>query len=339
MEETHTDVSDQYHVIRENCGLVDYAGAGVFQVTGSDATEFLSRICSRNMDFLLEGQILPALLITDDGYLAAEVLVHCESRGFRVEAWPDSAAVVRERLTSAAADEPGVTVDDLSAATRVLALEGPRSPAIAQTMLSFRISSMAYPSFVAEMWEGVPLLISRTGVSGEYGFKFHVSSRSADLLADKLQAQGAVPVGRAALDICRMEMRFANLEREVGDRQETPFSVGLQWMVDFGHDFRGKEALLRNRAASTQESLVCWRANGEIEVPEPGTPLLASGTPIGRVRYALFSPGLDRVIGVADLEADIAVSGLTLALGADEAPVHTVSSPFVVATSLGVKIE
>ena len=294
MQQVYGDVSAEYNVIRHKSGLVDYAGAGVFRVSGAGATTFLSRICSRSMDFLLEGQILPALLINDEGYLSAEVLVHCEGNGFLVEVWPDRATAAGERLASAAAQEPDVTVVDLSADTRVLALEGPNSPVIAQTLLSLRVSSMAYPSFVVEQWNGAPLLVSRTGVSGEYGFKFHIAAEHGDRLAAALEEKGAVPVGREALDICRLEMRFANLEQEAADDRVTPFAVGLQWMVDFRHDFMGRDALLSLRQQEITESPVCFQAEADTEIPAPGTPLLASGTPIGRVRHAMYSPGCTR---------------------------------------------
>jgi aminomethyltransferase len=339
MQQVYGDVSAEYHVIRHESGLVDYAGAGVLRVSGAGATAFLSRICSRSVDFLLEGQILPALLISDEGYLSAEVLVHCEGSGFLIEVWPDRAVAARERLISAAAELPDVTVTDLSAGTRVLALEGPASPAIAQTLLSLRVSSMAYPSFVSEQWNGIPILVSRTGVSGEYGFKFHIAAEHGDQLAEALREKGAVPVGREALDICRLEMRFANLERESAGNPVTPFTVGLQWMVDFRHDFLGRDALLSLRQQDVTESPVCFQAEADTEIPVPGTPLLASGTEIGRVRHAMYSPGLRKVIGIADLESDLAVSGLDLALGGPQIPVRTVSSPFLVATSLGVRLE
>ncbi len=339
MEASYGDVTEEYQVVRQGCGLVDYAGTGVYRVSGPGAAEFLSRICSRSVDFLLEGQILSALLVDDDGALISDVLVHCEADGFRLEVWPDRTAAAGPWLSGAAGSAAGVTVDDISGQVHVYGLEGPRSPGIARTFLSFPISSMAYPSFVMETWQEQPILVSRTGVSGEYGFKFHVPVELAEALATALVERGAVRVGREALDICRMEMRFVNLERETPDGSATPFSVGLQWMVDFGHEFRGRESLLNRRQTDPGETLVCWQAQEETQVPTRGTPLLASGSAIGTVRHAVFSPGLNRVIGVAALDADLAASGLDLALGEPTVPVRTISAPFLVATSLNTPLE
>jgi len=337
MTHSQDELAAEYRVLRQECGLINHAGTAVLRVSGRGATGFLTRVSSRNVDFLLEGQILPALLINDDGDLVAEILVHCEGDTFRLEVARDRAVAAIERLRAAASASPQVTVEELGD-IRVIAVEGPRSPVVAQQFLSLQIASMAYPSFVNETWNGHPLLVSRTGVSGEYGFKFQVPADVADELAAALRAAGATPVSQDALDICRLEMRFPNLTHEAPEDSATPFTVGLQWMVDFGHDFPGRTALLNRVQSDPQEALVCWRASAETEVPSRGTPLLASGTTIGRVRHALYSPGLDCVIGVADVDAELAASGLELALGEPGVPVRTISSPFRVATSLGVKL-
>jgi aminomethyltransferase len=341
MTPSRDQLAEQYRVIRHECALVEHINTAVLQVSGSGATGFLSQVCSRSVEFLLEGQILPALLINENGDLVAEVLVHCEGSSFRIEVAHDRAAAAGDRLRATAEASPQVTVEDLGD-IKVIALEGPGSPAIAQKFLSLSVASMAYPSFVTETWHDHPLLISRTGVSGEYGFKFHARMGVADELAETLVAEGAHPVSQEALDICRLEMRFPNLTQEAPEESATPFTVGLQWMVDFGHDFPGRTALLNRVQNDQPDALVCWQTEADTDVPAPGTPLLAEGTAIGKVRHALYSPGLERVIGVADLDAELAASGLDLALGAlgePATPIRTISSPFRVATSLGLRLE
>lgn len=331
MTVTTPAVIEGYHLIRSGCALVDRSATTVVRVSGSDAAGLLSRVCSRSVDFLLEGQILSALLTTESGTLVAELLVHCLGSEFRLEVDAERATAVVELLRSAAGD--GTTVDTLDD-LRVLAIEGPESPAIAQQFVSLRVDSMAYPSFVVETFEGAPLLVSRTGVSGEYGFAFHVGEASAPALLAALERAGAVPVELDALEICRLEMRFPHLSSEAPEPDATPFSVGLQWMVDFAHDFPGKLALLNHGQNERTTAPVCWQADGVRDVPERGSTLVAGGSAVGRVRHALYSPGLDCVIGIADMPLDLAASGLELALPSGAAA-RTVSAPFRKATSLG----
>lgn len=337
MTTTEGRLAEQYRIIRRECALLAHEDTAVLRVSGSGATGVLSRACSRSVDFLLEGQILPALLISENGDLVAELLVHCEGAAFAIEVARDRAAAAIDLLRTGA--DADVSVEEVSD-VRVLALEGPLSPGVAQQFLSLQVASMAYPSFVRETWNGHTLLVSRTGVSGEYGFKFHVPAGAADALARALTAAGAQRVEQEALDVCRLEMRFPNLAYEAREESATPFTVGLQWMVDFGHDFPGRTALLNRVQNDPQEKLVCWKAAADTEIPAAGTPLRAADSTVGRVRHALYSPGLECVIGVADLDAACAASGLDLSLGdnGDGIPVRTISSPFRVATSLGTPL-
>ena len=264
MKPVYSDIATEYGALRGEVGLLDYAGAGLFRVAGPGAPAFLGTVSTRNVDFLLEGQISTALVLRDDGTIVAEVLIHCRGTDYLVEVWPAQRDAAAEHLAAAAAGRDNVTVDDLSESTRIFGLEGPASFRVAQKFLPFPIPSMAYRTFADAQWgDGVELLISRTGVSGEYGYKLHVPAAAADAVRDEILGAGAVEVGKDALDICRMEMRFANLEGESGDEPVTPFDLGLQWMVDFGQDFTGKESLLATFASGLERQPVCWVGDGD----------------------------------------------------------------------------
>src|SRR5207248_172402 len=140
--------------------------------TGS---RLLGRATSRGVDFLLEGQISTALLLREDGTVVAEVLVHCLGQEYLVEVWPAQAADAGTHLTAGGADD--VEITDVGPEARVFGIEGPESYKIAQHFLDFPVSSMAYRSFVRS---DRGILLSRTGVTGEYGFKLHVPVEHAD---------------------------------------------------------------------------------------------------------------------------------------------------------------
>jgi aminomethyltransferase len=341
MKNVYTDTGSEYQAVRGNCGLVDYEGIGLVRVTGQDASAFLGSVLTRSVDFLLEGQISSALVLTEQGTVLAEATVHCQGADYLVEIWPAQAKATVEHLVAAAAASPDATVTDVSGEYRVFGLEGPESPQLAQKLLPFPVSSMAYRSFVTAEHGGQELLVSRTGVSGEYGYKVHVPAAAADDVRSELIALGATEVGVDALNICRMEMRFANIEAESGGEPRTPFSFGLQWMVDFNHDFTGKDALQAAWEAGLDSAPVCWvAAEGVTDAPEHGAAVSVGGSQIGTVAHAVYSPKLERVIGTALVDSKVAASGLEYTIGsADGGTVRTVSAPFLVATSFGVPLE
>jgi aminomethyltransferase len=347
MKNVFTDTAEEYRTLRGTAGLVDYAGVGLIQVSGSNAAAFLGDVSSRNVDFLLEGQISAALVLDDAGAVVAEVLIHCRGTDYLVEIWPGQAERAREHILAAARSYDGAEAADLSDDFRVYGLEGPESPRLAQKFLQFPISSVAYRSFVSTDGfvstggqDGTSLLLSRTGVSGEYGYKLHVPVEAAEEVRAELIELGAREVGLDAIDVCRMEMRFPNLERESAGEEVTPFDLGLQWMVDFQHDFTGKDALLARWEGGPRRLPVCWvAAEGLTTPPEAGAPLAVEGTEVGRVAHAVWSPTLRRVIGTARVDPSVASSDIEYSLAGPAHPVSTISAPFLVATSFGVPLE
>jgi aminomethyltransferase len=326
---------EDYGVLRGATGLIDYPGVALLTVAGPQAAAFLGRVCTRGVDFLLEGQISSILLLADDGTVTAEALIHCRGTEYLVQVWPDQAAAARELFTAAAAEDPDITVTDAGGELATLGIEGPEAFKIIQKFLDFPVASMAYRSFATVEHGGTPLLISRTGVTGEYGYTLHVGVESAAGLRAELIALGAKEVGRAAVDVCRMETRFVNLEKEAGGAALTPFELGLQWMVDANQEFTGKAALFERWAAGTSRLPVCFETTGDI--PAPGTPITAGEAEVGAVAYAVFSPTLEKVVGVARVDRVVAASGLDLTVGG--ATAHTTSAPFLVATSFGIPLD
>jgi aminomethyltransferase len=339
MTQLDQDTVADYRALRTGTALVDYTGAGIIRIAGPAAPAFVGQVTTRNVDFLLEGQISTALLLDDDGSVVAEVLVQCHGAEYVVDVWPDQAEAALEHLTQAAAGNSEVTVTDESGQTRLIGIEGPESFKLAQRFTDFPVPSIAYRSFVGVDWSDVPMMLSRVGVSGEYGYKFQVPAEHGDALRTELLRLGARAVGREALDICRMELRFVNLEHE-GAGASTPFDLGLQWMVDFGHEFTGREKLLVRWREAVGSRPVCWSAGeGLADVPAGGTPLQVAGSTVGEITHAVWSPSMQRVIGTAMLADSVAVSGVEVALAGSGALVRTISAPFIRSTSLDTTLE
>lgn len=338
MKSVYTDTDEEYQALRGGTGLIDYEGAGLYTVSGHAAASFLGTVTTRAVDFLLDGQISAALMLREDGTIIAEALVHCRGQEYLLEVWPAQAEAAGAHLLASASGYPDVTITDVADRYRVFGLEGPDSFKIVQKFLEFPVASMAYRSFVDTDHGDMPLIVSRTGVTGEYGFKLYVPGDRASELHTEMIELGAREVGGDAIDICRLETRFANLERESVGEAVDPFELGLQWMVDFGRDFVGSQALrVRQHAPQTRQP-VCWQAaEGDTEVPLPGAELTLADGPVGVVTHAAFSPKLSRVIGTGRVDRAVAASGLEFVLGSSS--VRTVSAPFLVATSFGISME
>ncbi|MEU2717252.1 glycine cleavage T C-terminal barrel domain-containing protein [Streptomyces sp. NPDC007205] len=340
MKATCTTLAEEYTALRQATGLIHYEGAGLVKVTGLAAAAYLGRVGTRSVDFLLEGQSTSSLLLREDGTVIAEVLIHCLGGDYLVEIWPAQADSATAHLLAMADDSKDLQVEDVSAQHAVVALEGPASFKIAQKYLDFPVASLAYRSSTTTEWNGTAVTLSRTGLTGEYGYKFIVPAQVADALCAELRDLGAVPCGRDALDVCRMEVRFANLEQENTGDPVTPFDVGLQWMVDTGADFVGRAALEQLRDDEARRAPVCWVADADCAaVPASGTAIAVSDAEVGAVTHAVWSPSLERYIGTARVAPAVAASGQVFRLAGSEVAVRTVSAPFLTATSLDVPLD
>lgn len=320
-----------YDAIRQGSALIDWTGTVLLEVGGPGRSDLLRAHITRDLDFLLEGQSLQALILDEQGKVLSDVIVHGLEDTVLVQVWPCRAAdEIRRAFAVAAAELDDVTVVDRSEDFTVLGVEGPASFTIVDRFLDYPVSSMAYRAASTVSWEGHEVIVSRNGVTGEFGYLFLAPTTVAADLRSELISLGAVEAQGEAVDICRMEMRFPNVDAESGEDGASPFELGLQWMVDFHGGSRGTEAALSS--AEDTDLPVCWVIDDEsAQVPTVGAPVAVDGTTLGAVSHAVWSPTVGRPVGTARLRRDCAASGLALTVAG--APARTVSAPFLIATS------
>ena len=182
------------------------------------------------------------------------------------------------------------------------------------------------------------MLVSRTGVTGEYGYKLHVPVEQSAAVRNQLVAAGATPVGLAALRIARMEARFADLDTEVGTAPLTPFDLGIQWMVSFDdHEFVGRVGLLVTGSPTRPSARLLARGGpGRSRARCEG---LHRRRPGRRGRLRPHSPRLNAVIGTARLQVERRRRRSRVAGRERRVPGQTTSAPFLIPTSFGVTLE
>lgn len=325
----------EYARLRGDRGLVDWRGSGFVELSGSGALDLLDELCTRSAAFLLEERTLAALMLRENGSLIGEVLISCHGDSYTVEVHPAQRDAVWAHLSAHAAGREDVALADLSDQVAIFGVEGPRAQLSVQPFLDMAIGEIAYKSFTTAQWQGRPLVISRTGVTAEFGYRLRVAAEHGDELHARLVELGALPCGGDALDVCRLESRFANLEWDCPAADASPFEVALQWMVDFDRDFLGREALLRRWESGVVRHPVCFVA-GEDTAVRRGDRVLADGEVVGQVTHVRRSPGVGALIGLAHLDAELAAAGLDLLACGDhgDTGIRTCSAPFLVPRSI-----
>jgi aminomethyltransferase len=194
----------------------------------------------------------------------------------------------------------------------LLALQGPEAQRILQPLAETDLAAIRYYWFVEAIVAGVPVILSRTGYTGEDGFELYAAAGDAVHLWDALTRSGEVtPAGLGARDSLRLEMGMALYGHEIDDTT-TPLEANLGWIVKLKKgEFVGRDALVAQKAAGITRRLVGFTV-GERAFPRQGYPVYHAGVSSGLVCSGTVSPTLGIGIGTCYVPVDAANPGTAL---------------------------
>ena len=325
----------EHFAVRQAAGLFDVSHMGELRVTGPGALPLLQSLTPNDVSRLVPGRAQYSALTTDSGGFVDDIIVYRRGEESfllvtNAANTPKDLAWIRER-GGAAAD----AVEDLSDETALLALQGPRSPAILQTLTDLDLAAIRYYRFAEGRIAGVPGTVARMGYTGEDGFEIMVPAGEAERLARRLLEAGApeglVPTGLGARDTLRLEAKMALHGNDI-DEDHSVEEADLGWIVkpDKG-DFIGRAALVAQREAGLSRKLVGFELRGR-GVPRHGYPIRVNGEPFGEVTSGGHAPFLKKSIGLAYLPADACDPGqaFEVEIRGRAVPAEVVPTPFYV---------
>ncbi len=220
---------------------------------------------------------------------------------------PNAANTARVVELLAAAAPEGLVVEDLHDSYGVLAVQGPRSDEVL-ARLGLPVDH-DYMSFVETTWEGLPVIVCRTGYTGERGYEivpaWDVTGSVWDALAEAVAAEGGLPAGLGARDTLRTEMGYPLHGNDLS-LDITPVMAGAAWAVGWDKDaFWGKEALAAERAAKETRLMRGLVVTGRGIPRSHCTVRDASGAEVGEVTSGTFSPTRRQGIALALLDRSV----------------------------------
>lgn len=324
----------EYFALRNACVLLDVSPLCKYQITGKDALRFLNRLVTRDVSKITTGGML--------------YTPWCDSRGKIID--DGTIAQLGEnhyRMTSA---EPNirwlqdnalgmdVQIDEVSEQVATMSLQGPRSRELLMTICDAPLGGVKYYEYVNTKIAGLPVMISRTGYTGDLGYEIWVDAGHAERVWDAVAEAGKAfalqPAGIWALDVSRIEAGLIMLDidytpanKAMSDAQcSTPLELGLSWAVSFKKgNFIGRKALAAEKAQGSTSILMGLEIDHvEFErqhhalgltVPYPFIawremiPLYADGNQIGYATSGVWSPTLKKYIALGHLKPGFADAG------------------------------
>ena len=296
----------EHTAVRESVGVFDVSHMGYTEVTGSGAIAWLNSVLANDLERVGAGQAQYSLLCDESGGVIDDLIVYRinDDNAFIIPNASNSDAVVATLSAAAAAAGTGITVADRREDYGILAVQGPRSDAILEAL--GLPCGHDYMSFARTSWQGSPVVVCRTGYTGERGYEVLVPASVLADLWDAVVTAGATPAGLGARDTLRTEMGYPLHGHELST-EITPVQAGLAWAVGWDKPaFAGRDALAAERASGPRRRLRGLVAV-ERAIPRPGMPVLsADGATIGEMTSGTFSPTLKQGIGLALLDPAIA---------------------------------
>ena len=311
----------EHTAVRTAAGLFDLSHMGELMVTGDGAAAALDYALTGEASAIRPGRARYTMICAPDGGVIDDLIVYrLAETEYLVVANASNAATVAAELTERATGR-GADVTDRTEDYALIAIQGPRAAAILAGLTSTDLSEVRYYASYPAQVAGRPVLLARTGYTGEDGFELFAAPEDAGPLWQALteagNGQGLVPAGLAARDSLRLEAGMPLYGNELS-REVTPFDAGLGRVVklDKPGDFVGKAALAERSADKPQRVLV-GLAGQTRRVPRHGYTVLWEGEPCGTVTSGAPSPTLGKPIAMAYLTAAAAAEAQAAGPGGD----------------------
>jgi aminomethyltransferase len=317
MPTSYTDPVSEYWSLVNDVTLWDVAGERQVEIIGPDALEFVQRLTPRDMARCQVGQCQYLVLTGEDGGIINDaVLLRLDEQRFWIS--PGDGDVLL--WASGVAVHSGLQVSVFEPDVSPLQLQGPNAPHVASALFGEWAVELGYYRLRETELDGIPLVLARTGWSGELGYELYLQDgRHGDALWERVmdagKSHGIVPI--APSTIRSVEGGLLSYVSDIR-RTDDPFVLGMDRLVDLdkASDFIGKAALSRIRAEGPRRRLVGVEMDGNLPggSNENFWPVLSGDEKIGHVTRLVRSPRLEKNIGFANLPVALSGTGTELAV-------------------------
>ncbi len=331
------DINTGYTAVRTKAGLMDISGLNIVHIVGSDAEFVLNRTITRDSRKLAPGKASYTTMLDDRGMLVDD--------GILYRTGPNSWLIVHgsgttlEQLNKEAAGRDVAVLFDSD--MQILSLQGPNSIDYLEQHIP-GLRDLKYFHHTDTQLFGYPVLISRTGYTGERGYEIYCKFNHAvdiwDTILETGTDYGIVPVQFSALDMFRVESALLFFPDDMSEAHpfdddlpgDTLWELGLDFAVSpSNEEFRG---IAQHKAREGKERFKMYGVELDSDQPaEAGDRILDDqGNDVGVVTAGMYSPLTKRSVALARLNPEMATEGVSVqikgASGTTAAKTH--SLPF-----------
>ena len=304
----------EHEAVRTKAGLFDVSHMGELRVVGKDALKYLQYLTPNDVASLGNGQIHYTAFLYENGTFVDDLLIYKE--GEEEYLLVVNAGNIEKDFHWALEHTNGfdVRVTNESDATAEVAIQGPLSEQILQPLCDIVLHEMGYYYFRHGVIAGIPVLISRTGYTGEDGFEVYMVAEAAERIWHTILKAGTplglIPAGLGARNTLRLECRMSLYGHEIDDTTNA-LEAGLGWIVKLNKeaDFIGKKALTFAKAEGLKRKVVGFQTGEKRDIARDGMSVVKDGEGIGYVTSGGPCPTIGANIGLAYVPTELSAVG------------------------------
>ncbi len=323
---TNHGIINEHMACREKAVVIDLSSLRKFEILGPDAEELMNYTLTRNIKKLSVGQVVYSSMCYENGTMFDDgTLLKLSDHGFR---WICGDEYAGQWLKEQAKKKNyKVLIKDSTDQINNISLQGPNSRKILEKII---FTPPTQPSISELQWfrfticrleelNGIPLIVSRTGYTGELGYEIWCHPSDAPKVWDKVieagKDEGLIPAGFGALDLLRIEAGLILFGNEF-DGQVDPFEAGVGFTVPLKtktDDFIGKESLIK-RKENPQKKLVGLELISK-EKANHGDCVHIGRAQVGIITSGCISPTLNKNIALCRIDIGHSEIGTEVEVG------------------------
>jgi len=325
-------IREEHKKVRETVGVFDVSHMGEIEISGENALEMVQMLTINDVAALETGQVQYSAMCYPDGGIVDDLLVYCFPEKYLLvvnaaNKDKDLKWIIQNKLADC-------EIRDISDSITQLAVQGKNAEEILQRCTDVRLDEIKYYWFVEGTLANAPMIISRTGYTGEPGFELYFENEYAEAVWEKVFEAGKEfdiePIGLGARDSLRLEKKMYLYGQDINEKTN-PLEAGLGWItkIDKGK-FIGSSVLRKVKEEGIKRKLVAFSLEGK-GFPREGYSIFVDQTKVGHVTSGTVSPILEKGIGLGYVQKEHSKIGteITIEIRKKRIPAAIIKPPFV----------
>lgn len=301
----YSSIIEEHNAVRQHCGVFDVSHMGETFISGEDAERFVNHIFTNDVTGAPIGQIFYGMMCYPDGGTVDDLLVY--KMGEQLYFLVINAANIDKDIEwiMTSAEGFNVNIDHCSERYGQLAVQGPETETVMEEVLQIPCKDLVFYTAKTLNVDGVEVIVSRTGYTGEDGFEIYGSHEYIVNQWDKLMESGRCkPCGLGCRDTLRFEVGLPLYGDELS-QDISPVMAGFSMFCKFDKpEFIGKEALLKQKTEGVARRLRGLMLDDRA-VPRHGYKVLKDGVEVGEVTTGYRLISVDQSCAVALVDSSL----------------------------------